>query len=197
MHVCTYTFTHTHAHTHTHTHMHTNACMHIHTNQHSLSLFLSPSPVRGFTNPDTAKLLLRRAGRHHQLRARSEWRKKMADPTERFTQFRRVTEIHLDLKGEWRSKEALNFRVASPIIAKGSQDVEFQWVLWCQYNEPYTCIFLSPSLSYALSFKDGSTLIRSFTEMPYHYCRYFHHLIPTPGGPIPVLAAYLNWSHMY
>ena len=90
----------------------------------SLSLSLSLSPVRGFTNPETAKLLLRRAGRHHQFRAQSEQRKKMADPTERLTQFRKVTETHLDLKSEPRRREAYHFR-ASP-IAKESQDVEFQ-----------------------------------------------------------------------
>ena len=46
--------------------------------------------IRGFASPETAKLLMRRAGRHQQLKMRSEQRRKLASPTERQARLARI-----------------------------------------------------------------------------------------------------------
>ena len=74
--------------------------------------------IRGFASPETAKLLMRRAGRHQQLRMRSEQRRKLASPTERLAQFKRITADQI----RWRDRHVR----ASPSIAEQSHDVEFQ-----------------------------------------------------------------------
>ena len=82
--------------------------------------------IRGFANPETAKLLMRRAGRHQQLRMRSEQRRKLASPTERLAQFRRVTVEPNQIRLSSTGGRVQHHDRASPSIAEQSHDVEFQ-----------------------------------------------------------------------
>ena len=82
--------------------------------------------IRGFASPETAKLLMRRAGRHQQLKMRSVQRKKLASPTERLAQFRRVIAEPVD-QMRWREGGRVpRYVKASPTIAEQNHDVEFQ-----------------------------------------------------------------------
>ena len=80
--------------------------------------------IRGFASPETAKLLMRRAGRHQQLRMRSHQRRKLASPTERLAQFRRVTEEPDQIR--WREGGRVPRHVRALPIPERSHDVEFQ-----------------------------------------------------------------------
>ena len=92
---------------------------------HVLTLCMTMSLcIRGFASPETAKLLMRRAGRHQQLRMRSEQRRKLASPTERLAQFRRVTAEPDQIR--WRERGRISRHVRALPIPERSHDVEFQ-----------------------------------------------------------------------
>ena len=90
---------------------------------HILTLCMTMSLcIRGFASPETAKLLMRRAGRHQQLRMRSEQRRKLASPTERLAQFRRITADQI----RWREGGRVQHHVRASPIAERNHDVEFR-----------------------------------------------------------------------
>ena len=82
--------------------------------------------IRGFASPETAKLLMRRAGRHQQLRMRSEQRRKLAgSPTERLAQFKRLNAESAN-RTRWREGERVSHYVRPSPIPERTHDVEFQ-----------------------------------------------------------------------
>ena len=90
---------------------------------HALTLCMTMSLcIRGFASPETAKLLMRRAGRHQQLRVRSQQRRKLASPTERLAQFKRITADQI----RWREGGRVPNHVRASPIAERNHDVEFQ-----------------------------------------------------------------------